>query len=127
MTGDPRIAKLSPPAGSPPCNGCTECCHRDWIFLKPELGDRLEDYAGHYDTHENGKVTLKHKANGDCIYMVRGVGCSTWNNRPVVCRGFDCRTLWLARKSLPRELVRGQVRKEVLMRGKVMYERGRFK
>lgn len=38
---------------------------------------------------------LSQHANGDCVYLGDG-GCTIYDRRPVVCRGFDCRRLFLS-------------------------------
>lgn len=73
-----------------PCNGCNECCRWDAIWLKPHLGDNENDYETEVYL---GRKMLKHKPNGDCIYLDRDRGCSIHDRRPVVCREFDCLNL----------------------------------
>ena len=73
-----------------PCGTCTECCHGDAIFMHPECGDVPANYET--DSYE-GRLILKHKPNGDCIYLDRSAGCTIHSRRPVICREMDCRIL----------------------------------
>lgn len=78
------------PTRSVPCGTCTECCKNDAVFIHPECGDD----ASLYETEMyEGRQILKHKPNGDCIYLERGRGCTNWENRPTICRELDCRAL----------------------------------
>jgi Fe-S-cluster containining protein len=38
---------------------------------------------------------LSQRDNGDCVYLGDG-GCTIYDRRPFVCRGFDCRQLFLS-------------------------------
>jgi hypothetical protein len=58
--------------------------------MHPECGDDPSQYAT--DEYE-GRLILKHKDNGDCIYLDRAKGCTIHNHRPVICRELDCRAL----------------------------------
>jgi len=73
-----------------PCGSCNECCRNDAIFMHPECGD---DPATYETEPYEGRVILKHKDNGDCIYLDRATGCTIHERRPVVCRELDCREL----------------------------------
>lgn len=79
-----------------PCNGCTVCCKADMVFIHPECGDRAKDYKT--ELLPDGRRMLKHKPNGDCVYL-EARGCSIHGRRPVVCGELDCRT-FLARPEL---------------------------
>lgn len=74
-----------------PCEGCTACCRNfELVKISPE------DDAAQYDTQfaqmEDGNLwhALKHKENGDCIYL-ENEKCQVYENRPFICRQFDCR------------------------------------
>lgn len=72
------------------CGSCNECCRNDAIFMHPECGDNPADY----DTEMyEGRLILKHKPNGDCIYLDREKGCTIWDRRPTICKELDCRLL----------------------------------
>lgn len=79
-------------ASTVPCNGCTLCCKNDLIVLHPEAGDNPLLYQTDVVTHPlTGALThaLKHKPNGDCIYLGDS-GCTIYSNRPLICRAYDC-------------------------------------
>jgi Fe-S-cluster containining protein len=77
---------VSWPARILPCNGCTECCKREALFLYPEHGDDVSQYKTRVIW---GRRALRAKANGDCIYL-GPKGCTIWRQRPIICREFDC-------------------------------------
>jgi len=84
------IKKNRPIERNVPCNGCVACCQNDMMYLHPEDGDDPAIYEG--NTREcNGRTALKHKENGDCIYLDRDSGCTIHDKRPAVCRSMDCR------------------------------------
>jgi uncharacterized protein len=105
-----------------PCNGCTACCQKDLLFLHPEMGD----VEANYETEPafnplTGRwgLALRHKANGECIYLGQG-GCTIHGRAPAICQEFDCRRFYQAfvqRYDRPtrRRMVReGQVGKAVI-------------
>lgn len=106
-----------------PCNGCTLCCtNGDAIILRADLGDDVESYE-----HEPGRhpftgeptVQLKHKPNGDCVYLGEG-GCTIHDRAPLICRRFDCRTLYqkYSRKERRRLVASGATMQAVLDAGR---------
>ena len=90
------------------CNGCTACCRGfQAIMLHPDEGDIVDDYDtipfmqhpgaggadfpdGIFPDHFRDAVILKHKENGDCIYLGEK-GCTIYDKRPVICKSYDCR------------------------------------
>jgi uncharacterized protein len=42
--------------------------------------------ASHTHTVFAGKVSLREKANNDCVFFERGVGCTIYPVRPIQCR-----------------------------------------
>lgn len=80
-----------------PCDRCIACCTGQRVTMLPG------DDASKYDMVEgwDGQPNLRNKPNGDCTYLVRTAGdrghCSIWENRPVMCKEFDCRDMvkWL--------------------------------
>lgn len=80
-----------------PCNGCRLCCQNDAIVLHPEKGDNPSLYTTvPFTSPINGAemLMLDHKSNGDCIYLGEK-GCEIYEKRPLICREFDCRKLYL--------------------------------
>lgn len=103
------------------CNGCTVCCQKDLIFLKPHLGDIPENYKCDLI---NNKWVLKHKKNSDCIYLDRSSGCTIYKNRPIVCKGLDCRfVLDLPRLTRKQLISKGLIRKEFVKAARELRKR----
>lgn len=74
-----------------PCAGCTQCCrNNEYVFLHAD--ENLDKYAHDMVVMPNGRIrpALKHKENGDCVYLTEA-GCGIYENRPQVCRHYDCR------------------------------------
>lgn len=89
-----------------PCNGCFECCKRGSIFILPEEGDDPEKYktVQSFDRiAQKERLMLDHKPNGDCIYLGEA-GCTIYDDRPVLCRAFDCRRQFLMLTKRMREV-----------------------
>lgn len=81
-------------SASVPCNGCTACCENDLLILHPECGDDPSQYETMPVMNPvTGKpaLALKHKPEGGCIYLERGVGCTIHGRAPAICQEFDCR------------------------------------
>lgn len=76
-----------------PCNGCFACC-RNVVILLPL--DDPRDYAVSPIRGPAGQSgwQLQTKPNGDCIYLDRATGCTIYQRRPTMCRGFDCRLFY---------------------------------
>lgn len=73
------------------CGACQKCCQNNpGIQILPEFGDNPELYAGNTEEIE-GQLVLKRQDNGDCIYLDSETGCTNYENRPSICRSFDCR------------------------------------
>lgn len=78
-----------------PCNSCNLCCRGGQvIIIMPEAGDDPTKYKTTEALIE-GTLTLKQKSNGDCIYLGKG-GCGIYEDRPALCRHFDCRKMYLS-------------------------------
>jgi hypothetical protein len=92
------------------------------VFLREELGDKPELYDTMLISHPVFRTTmhaLKHKENGDCIYLGDN-GCTIWDRAPAVCQMFDCRTLYMAttRKQRKKFVKQGLFSHEVMKAGK---------
>ncbi len=71
-----------------PCDGCRLCCEGGEAELE------ASDDPNMYETHQvNGRTALARQENGHCIYL-DDKGCTIYEDRPGVCRHFDCRTLF---------------------------------
>jgi Fe-S-cluster containining protein len=76
-------------AGPVPCSGCTACCHYPAIVIDEKLDARR---LAHLRTERSpdGELVLQRGSDGACIHL--GVqGCTVYEQRPAVCRTFDCR------------------------------------
>ena len=83
------------------CGACQKCCQNNpGIQILPEFGDDPALYTG--NTEEiDGHLVLKRQSNGDCVYLDSVTGCSNYENRPSICRSFDCRRgymHWMGRR-----------------------------
>lgn len=106
----------APPADVP-CGTCTACCRNgELIALLPERGDDLTVLSQH--TEIAGVRVLHHKPNGECVYL-EDDGCSVHENRPFVCKGFDCRVLHhiKSRRELRAMVKNGEIAKTVVKAG----------
>jgi len=69
------------------CAGCTLCCHGDTIFLTEQ------DNPAFLRTEiVNGRLAIRKGKDGNCTYLEAG-GCKLHHsqNKPFVCRLYDCR------------------------------------
>jgi Fe-S-cluster containining protein len=70
-----------------PCNGCTACCRQQIVRL---TGGDMQNMAI-YDWRQIGEFrVLNNKPNGECVHLGPG-GCTIYEQRPLVCRTYDCR------------------------------------
>ena len=76
-------------AGPVPCGGCTACCYYEGI---PVDAKRDRRRLPHLLTERDadGELVLQRRADGACIHLGER-GCTVYEQRPVVCRSFDCR------------------------------------
>jgi Fe-S-cluster containining protein len=128
MTASVGPGRKGPPdhllAACATCPG--HCCKGDTIVLHPELGEEPATFDAYPVPHPlTGEPAwvLRHKPNGDCIYLgeVGGVGrCTIYERRPVICRAFDC---GLAFAKLSRAERRTLVRSGVASRD--VFDKGR--
>jgi Fe-S-cluster containining protein len=105
-----------------PCGSCRRCCQLDLIVLHPENGDVIADYETEVRFNPiTGRPAhvLKHKPNGDCIYL-GPEGCSIHDRAPVSCQEFDCRLMYLvtSRAQRRRIVAQGAFKKEVFDEGR---------
>lgn len=85
-----------------PCGTCTECCKTNQgLFLHPEQGDNVDSYQTRtvIDRHGNAIHMLATTPDGACVYL-GPTGCTIYEQRPLLCRSFDCRKHYLI---LPRQ------------------------
>ncbi len=78
------------------CTQCGKCCTGDpgfvWVNedeidkLAKFRGDVRHEFTAMYTKTSRGKVTLREKANGDCIFYDAERGCTVYSVRPRQCR-----------------------------------------
>lgn len=86
------MPRARPETRDVPCGSCHLCCRADSIILHPKYGDDPSLYETEPEPRFPGMLRLKHKSNGDCIYLGED-GCTIHEYAPVICRSFDCREL----------------------------------
>ena len=76
-------------AGLVPGGACTACCHYPHIVVD-ERRDRKR--LAHLLTERSpeGELVLQRRSNGACVHLGER-GCTVYEQRPAVCRTFDCR------------------------------------
>ena len=80
-----------------PCAGCTACC-RSSLFIPVRPGETAAKqhipakYLFPAPGLPKGSMLLGYFESGSCP-MVVDARCSIYDNRPLTCRGFDCRVL----------------------------------
>jgi len=78
-------------AGPVPCDGCTACCYYPGIVID-EKRDRRNLPHLLTERDPDGKLVLRQRSDGACIHL-GAQGCTVYQHRPAICRGFDCRLL----------------------------------
>lgn len=78
------------------CTRCGKCCTGEPGFVwvtEAELseiarfrGEPVDEATRLYTRKAQGRRTLREKANGDCVFYERGVGCTIYSVRPPQCR-----------------------------------------
>jgi len=78
-----------------PSDAVTDCsyCRAPCCQLIVDLTD---EEVPRYETQESpitpGKRVLKRKEYGYCVYHSMEVGCTIYENRPIVCSHYSCRS-----------------------------------
>jgi len=78
------------------CTQCGKCCTGEpgvvWVneeeieALAKFRGETVRELVGLYTRSSRGRVTLREKANGDCVFYDRQKGCTVYAVRPRQCR-----------------------------------------
>ena len=72
------------------CHACGECCTRYLVELKPiEYAEIAHVYGYSYVTTNLGKVYLRRRPDGSCVFLYRANGrglCSLQHMKPEACR-----------------------------------------
>ena len=99
MGGDKRSVDRTPrnflaawgrgDAGPVACGGCSACCYYDGNPVDKKC-DRQR--LAHLLTERSldGEVVLQRRSDGACVHLGER-GCTVYEQRPAVCRTFDCR------------------------------------
>jgi Fe-S-cluster containining protein len=103
------------------------CCKGQPVFLLP--GDDAVALKAVPDTiGQTGRrgMRLPQKANEECAYLGDG-GCTIYEMRPTVCRGFDCRDHYYKPAAMRRkiEALFGPDDMAIVRRGRELVERSR--
>lgn len=109
------------------CGACNKCCRKKpGILLFPEIGDDPSVYGDNVEMVDD-RYILKTKSNGDCIYLDLKTGCTNYENRPTVCRTYDCRSDYIQWIAKPRTERRAMMKKGLLNQGVQKEGRSRLK
>jgi Fe-S-cluster containining protein len=78
------------------CTRCGNCCTGapGFVWVTPAEVQALADHLGEpvaevravYTRRAQGRVTLRERANGDCVFWDKAVGCTVYSARPAQCR-----------------------------------------
>ena len=78
------------------CTRCGKCCTGDpgYVWVTEEelaaiakfLGQPLREVRELYARKTRGKITLRERANGDCVFWDKKQGCTIYPVRPAQCR-----------------------------------------
>ena len=78
------------------CTRCGHCCTGEpgfvWVgdddiaAIAALRGETLEEVAGLYTKPARRGLSLREKANGDCVFYDRSQGCTIYPVRPSQCR-----------------------------------------
>lgn len=73
---------------------CINCKHKNCCkqFRVPLTPNEHESgfYAIDTEQQQRGYIVLKKKESGECVYLDDTGRCTIYNNRPVICRKYDC-------------------------------------
>ena len=76
-------------AGRVPCGACSACCHYPGIVVD-EKRDRKRLAHLLTERSPDGELVLQRRSDGACAHLGER-GCTVYEQRPSVCRTFDCR------------------------------------
>jgi len=78
------------------CTRCGKCCTGEpgfvWVTdaeleaIASFRNESVEEVSRLYTRKSKGRPTLKEKANGDCVFFDRHLGCTVYPVRPAQCR-----------------------------------------
>jgi hypothetical protein len=76
-------------AGPVPCGNCSACCYYAGIPVDKKRDRRRLPYLL-TERNADGELVLQQRADGACVHLGEQ-GCTVYEQRPAVCRSFDCR------------------------------------
>ena len=76
-------------AGPVPCGACTACCHYPTVIVDEKRG-RKRLARLRTERSPDGELVLQRRSDGACVHLGTQ-GCTVYEQRPAVCRTFDCR------------------------------------
>jgi Fe-S-cluster containining protein len=92
------------------CTQCGKCCTGEpgYIWVSDEEIDKLaanrgmkrNEFVAVYTYRAKGKVSLREKAAGDCVFYDSDRGCTVYSVRPVQCRTWP---FWESNLTTPEE------------------------
>src|SRR5436305_10976986 len=78
------------------CTRCGNCCTGapGYVWVTPDeiaaiadyLGRPVEEVRAMHTRKAQGRVTLRERANGDCVFWDKKAGCTVYPARPAQCR-----------------------------------------
>jgi Fe-S-cluster containining protein len=97
------------------CTRCGKCCTGEpgYVWVNDEeiaaiaalRGESVEEVRGLYTREGYRGVSLREKANGDCVFFDRDAGCTVYEARPRQCRTWP---FWESNVATPRDWERTQ-------------------
>ena len=90
-----RLAQVEDTGADVPCGECVACCRASYfIHIGPEESQTITripvELLFPAPGRPKGTVVLGYDEHGRCP-MLRGDGCSIYDDRPLTCRAYDCR------------------------------------
>lgn len=92
------------------CTRCGNCCTGDpgfvWVteeelaVIAEFLGRPLREVRDLHARKSRGRVTLRERANGDCVFFDRERGCTIYPVRPAQCRTWP---FWESNLATPKD------------------------
>ena len=77
--------------GAVPCNGCRTCCRDQAIVLVDEDMPNLAVFDFHLLPGDGPMIRILNlRPDGNCVHLGES-GCTIYEQRPMVCREYDCR------------------------------------
>lgn len=95
------------------CTQCGKCCTGDpgFVWVDDEEIDKLaanrgmarNEFVAMYTYKTRGRISLREKANGDCVFFDKARGCTVYPVRPKQCRTWP---FWESNVATPEDWAR---------------------